>query len=103
MVNLDRLFQIEERWEELSAVLERRIEVGGDPDAIMTFRYQLAYLKENYPGREAEVLAQLSAYQPVGRMGKPAEVAAMALYLASDEAAMITGNAFPLDGGKRMG
>jgi NAD(P)-dependent dehydrogenase (short-subunit alcohol dehydrogenase family) len=61
------------------------------------------YLRKNYPGKEAEVFAQLSAYQPVGRMGKPEEVAYMALYLASDEAAMITGNAFPIDGGKLMG
>lgn len=61
------------------------------------------YLRKNYPGKEQEVFAQLSAYQPVGRMGKPVEVAYMALYLASDEAAMVTGTAFPIDGGKLMG
>lgn len=61
------------------------------------------YLRKNFPGRETEVFAQLSAYQPIGRMGKPEEVAYLALYLASDEAAMITGNAFPIDGGKLMG
>ena len=61
------------------------------------------YLRKNFPGREKEVFAQLSAYQPIGRMGKPEEVAYMALYLASDEAAMITGNAFSIDGGKLMG
>ncbi len=61
------------------------------------------YLRKNYPGREEEMFQRLSAYQPVGRMGKPEEVAYLALYLASDEAAMITGNAYPLDGGKLMG
>ena len=57
------------------------------------------YLATNYPGREQEVFQQLSAYQPLGRMGTPEEVAHLALYLASDEAAFITGQAFPIDGG----
>ncbi len=61
------------------------------------------YLKKNYPGREEEMFALLSQYQPIGRMGKPEEVAYMALYLASDEAALVTGEAFPLTGGKLMG
>jgi len=42
---------------------------------------------------------ELSAYQPLGRMGTPEEVAQMALYLCSDEASFITGQAFPIDGG----
>jgi NAD(P)-dependent dehydrogenase (short-subunit alcohol dehydrogenase family) len=54
---------------------------------------------KNYPGREAEMMAQLSAYQPIGRMGTPEEVAAFALYLCSDEASFVTGGAFPIDGG----
>jgi len=57
------------------------------------------YLAINYPGREQEMFDQLSAYQPLGRMGTPEEVAQMALYLCSDEAAFITGQAFPIDGG----
>ena len=57
------------------------------------------YLAANYPGREQEVFAELSAYQPLGRMGTPEEVAQMALYLCSDEASFITGQAFPIDGG----
>ena len=57
------------------------------------------YLKNTYPGREAEMFKQLSGYQPVGRMGTPEEVAALALYLCSDEASFITGQAYPIDGG----
>ena len=57
------------------------------------------YLAANYPGREREVFDQLSAYQPLGRMGTPEEVAQLALYLCSDEAVFITGQAFPIDGG----
>jgi 2-keto-3-deoxy-L-fuconate dehydrogenase len=57
------------------------------------------YLKNTYPGREREMFKQLSEYQPVGRMGTPEEVAALALYLCSDEASFITGQAYPIDGG----
>ena len=57
------------------------------------------FVAQNYPGREAEMLAKLSAFQPVGRMGRPVEVAQLALYLCSDESAFITGQAFPIDGG----
>ncbi len=57
------------------------------------------YVKKSYPGREEEMLKQLSEYQPIGRMGKPEEVAGLALYLCSDEASFITGQAFPIDGG----
>ena len=57
------------------------------------------YLKANYPGREDEMYRKLSATQPIGRMGKPEEVANLALYLCSDEASFITGTEFPIDGG----
>jgi 2-keto-3-deoxy-L-fuconate dehydrogenase len=57
------------------------------------------YLRNTYPGREAEMFKQLSEYQPLGRMGTPEEVAALALYLCSDEASFITGQAYPIDGG----
>jgi NAD(P)-dependent dehydrogenase (short-subunit alcohol dehydrogenase family) len=57
------------------------------------------YVAKNYPGREREVLQQLSEYQPVGRMGTAEEVATLALYLCSDEASFVTGQAYPIDGG----
>jgi len=57
------------------------------------------YLRNTYPGREQEMFQQLSEYQPVGRMGRPDEVAALALYLCSDEASFITGQCYPIDGG----
>ena len=41
----------------------------------------------------------LSKTQPIGRMGKPEEVANLALYICSDEASFITGTDFPIDGG----
>lgn len=57
------------------------------------------FIKENYPGSEEEVFHKLSGYQPVGRMAKPEEVAALAVYMCSDEAAFITGGIYPIDGG----
>ena len=57
------------------------------------------YLRQHYPGREDEMRRALEAYQPIGRMGTPEEVAALALYLCSDEAAFVTGQAYPIDGG----
>jgi len=57
------------------------------------------YLATNYPGREVEMMRTLSEYQPIGRMGTPDDVAALALYLCSDEASFVTGAAYPLDGG----
>jgi 2-keto-3-deoxy-L-fuconate dehydrogenase len=61
------------------------------------------YLAKNYPGREQEMFRKLAAYQPLGRMGTPEEVAAMALFLCSDASRFVTGQAFPLDGGKLCG
>lgn len=57
------------------------------------------YLKEHYPGKEKEMFEELSKTQPIGRMAKPDEIAAMALYLCSDEASFITGSNFTIDGG----
>ncbi len=57
------------------------------------------YLQKNYPGQEAEMFKNLEKTQPIGRMGKPGEVATLALYLCSDEASFITGTNYPIDGG----
>jgi 2-keto-3-deoxy-L-fuconate dehydrogenase len=37
--------------------------------------------------------------QPLGRLGKPEEIAALVVYLASDESAFTTGSAYIIDGG----
>jgi 2-keto-3-deoxy-L-fuconate dehydrogenase len=56
-----------------------------------------ARLRE-YPD-PARAYEEMSASQALGRMGKPEEIAAAALYLASDEAAFVTGSALMIDGG----
>lgn len=57
------------------------------------------FLAKNYPGQEKEMFEKLSRSQPIGRMGKPDEIAALALYLCSDEASFVTGCDYPIDGG----
>ena len=57
------------------------------------------FLAKNYPGREAEKMAELAKAQPIGRMGTPEEIAVLALYLCSDEASFLTGVDYPIDGG----
>jgi len=57
------------------------------------------FLAKNYPGQEAEKMKALAQSQPIGRMGTPAEIAILALYLCSDEASFLTGVDYPIDGG----
>ncbi|MBL0745766.1 SDR family NAD(P)-dependent oxidoreductase [Chryseolinea lacunae] len=57
------------------------------------------FLENNYAGKEAEMFEKLSKSQPIGRMGMPVEIAALALYLASEEASFITGSDYLIDGG----
>lgn len=57
------------------------------------------FIAKNYPGQETEMFEKLSQSQPIGRMAKPEEIAKLALFLCSDDAAFITGNDYPIDGG----
>jgi len=58
-----------------------------------------AYLEKFHKHEKEKVRAELHARQPVGRMGRPDEIASMALYLCSDEAAFVTGANPTIDGG----
>jgi 2-keto-3-deoxy-L-fuconate dehydrogenase len=57
------------------------------------------YLDKFHKHNKEEMRAELRARQPVGRLGQPEEIASMVRYLASDEAAFISGSAFTIDGG----
>ncbi len=50
-------------------------------------------------GNEAEARKAFIARQPMGRLGNAEEIAALALYLASDESGFVTGQEFIIDGG----
>ena len=57
------------------------------------------FIAKNYAGKEKEMFEKLSKSQPIGRMAQPNEIAALALYLCSEEASFITGCDYPIDGG----
>lgn len=52
-----------------------------------------------FTGGSDEAERQMTAMEPVGRMGRPREVAKLALFLASDDSSFITGAVIPVDGG----
>jgi 2-keto-3-deoxy-L-fuconate dehydrogenase len=57
------------------------------------------YLEKFHKHEKDKVRAELHARQPVGRMGRPDEIANLALYLCSAEAEFVTGSAVTIDGG----
>ena len=58
-----------------------------------------AYLEKYHRHDKAEVRKQLDARQPVGRLGRPEEIAHLILYLCSDEAEFVHGSMMAIDGG----
>jgi NAD(P)-dependent dehydrogenase (short-subunit alcohol dehydrogenase family) len=58
-----------------------------------------SYLQRFHAGEIEETRAQLHARQPIGRMGRPDEIAPLALYLVSDESGFVTGANYVIDGG----
>src|SRR5690349_10676972 len=57
------------------------------------------YLEKYHKHEKEKVRAELNQRQPVGRLGKPEEIAHLALYLASDEAQFVQGAVLSIDGG----
>jgi 2-keto-3-deoxy-L-fuconate dehydrogenase len=57
------------------------------------------YLERFHKHNKEETRAELRARQPMGRLGQPEEIASIVRYLASDEAAFVTGSLFTIDGG----
>jgi len=57
------------------------------------------YLERYHKNEKEKVRAELNQRQPIGRLGRPEEVAHMALYLASPEAAFVNGSVVTIDGG----
>ncbi len=58
-----------------------------------------AYLEKYHKHEKEKVRAELNQRQPVGRLGRPEEIAHLVLYLASPEAAFVNGSAMNIDGG----
>ena len=58
-----------------------------------------AYLEKFHKHEKDKIRVELAARQPMGRLGRPDEIAAMVLYLASAEASFVTGSVLLIDGG----
>ena len=57
------------------------------------------YLDKYHSHEKEKVRAELNQRQPIGRLGKPEEIANMAVYLSSQEAAFVNGSVIAIDGG----
>ena len=57
------------------------------------------YIEKYHSHEKDKVRAELNQRQPVGRLGKPDEIAYLALYLCSDQAAFVNGAVVSIDGG----
>jgi len=62
-----------------------------------------AYLEKYHRHEKEKVRAELNQRQPVGRLGRPEEIAGMVLYLCSPEAEFVTGSVLTIDGGWTAG
>jgi 2-keto-3-deoxy-L-fuconate dehydrogenase len=57
------------------------------------------YLDKYHAHEKEKIRAELNARQPIGRVGRPEEIASLVRYVCSDEAAFMTGSLLPIDGG----
>ncbi len=80
-------------------LVDRGIRVNAISPARVHTPFVDRFIADNYPGRESEMFDSLAATQPIGRMGQPAEIAGLAVWLCSDEASFVTGSNHLIDGG----
>jgi NAD(P)-dependent dehydrogenase (short-subunit alcohol dehydrogenase family) len=57
-------------------------------------------MMDRFTGGTAEGRERVISQEPVGRMGKPEEIAAAVLWVCSDAAAFVIGHALVIDGGQ---
>lgn len=80
-----------------------RLRINGICPGTVETPFVESYLEKFHKHEKEKVRAELHRCQPVGRMGRPEEVAYLALYLCSDQAAFVTGSLPVIDGGWTAG
>ena len=68
-------------------------------DTLVDRWLQKGYFEGSDPVRIEEAMKEASAYIPMGRFGKPEEIARAVLFLASDDSSFMTGHLLLVDGG----
>ena len=84
---------------QLAVEYPKRLRVNAVCPGTVQTPFVEAYLEKFHKDTKDETRAELRARQPVGRLGRPEEVASLIRYLASDEAAFTTGSLMVIDGG----
>jgi NAD(P)-dependent dehydrogenase (short-subunit alcohol dehydrogenase family) len=69
--------------------------------SITTERYE-AFLREQEPAEAERIEEEMRLLHPIGRVGRPEEVAAAVAHLLSDDASFINGAIVPVDGGRSV-
>ena len=69
-----------------------------NPGVVVTELHTVTHAVADYPG----FLERSKTTHPLGRVGKPEEIAALVLFLLSEEAAWITGDTVGIDGGRAL-
>jgi len=84
---------------QMAAEYAGRLRVNAIAPGTVDTPFVEAYLEKYHKHEKEEMRRQLNARQPIGRLGKPEEIAHMALYLLSDEAEFVHGSVQTIDGG----
>ena len=84
---------------QMAAEYAGRLRVNAIAPGTVDTPFVEAYLEKYHQHEKEETRRQLNARQPIGRLGKPEEIAHMALYLLSNEAEFVHGSIQTIDGG----
>ena len=85
----------------LAEVIYERVLSFVDLDGLYEFEQQLWHAVAESGIAESEMRKQVEAQTPLGRIGRPQDIAGAAVFLASPDSSWITGETFVISGGNR--